>query len=157
MKASQGRFHWDKRHKRYVQLQPDEKLRGTGKRKTESGGVVRHKFRCSNSQLPSPKIQPDEKLCGIGMSKAKSTQAHAHAHAHAHGNTSLPIQHCLDLGYIFVVNPKHGVNDFGLFGTGTMELESSGLRTTVFIVPSPQVQIPILFLHTDEELHGIAK
>lgn len=41
MKASQGRFHWDKRHKRYVQLQPDEKLRGTGKRKTESGGVVR--------------------------------------------------------------------------------------------------------------------
>ena len=41
MKATQGRFHWDKRHKRYVQLQPDEKLRGTGKRKTESGGVVR--------------------------------------------------------------------------------------------------------------------
>ena len=41
MKSAQGRFHWDKRHKRYVQLQPDEKLRGTGKRKTESGGVVR--------------------------------------------------------------------------------------------------------------------
>ena len=41
MKASQGRFHWDKRHKRYVQLQPDEKLRGTGKRKTESGAAVR--------------------------------------------------------------------------------------------------------------------
>ena len=46
MKAMQGRFHWDKRHKRYVQLQPDEKLRGTGKRKTESGASV-----CSTSSL----------------------------------------------------------------------------------------------------------
>ena len=41
MQAQERRFHWDKRHKRYVQLQPGEKLRGTGKRKTESGAMVR--------------------------------------------------------------------------------------------------------------------
>ena len=41
MAAGQRRFHWDKRHKRYVQLQDGEKLRSTGKRKTESGATVR--------------------------------------------------------------------------------------------------------------------
>ena len=41
MAAGQRRFHWDKRHKRYVQLQAGEKLRSTGKRKTESGAMVR--------------------------------------------------------------------------------------------------------------------
>ena len=43
MAAKERRFHWDKRHKRYVQLQAGEKLRSTGKRKTESGATVRRK------------------------------------------------------------------------------------------------------------------
>ncbi len=46
MAAGQRRFHWDKRHKRYVQLQAGEKLRSTGKRKTESGATVRTMLVC---------------------------------------------------------------------------------------------------------------
>ena len=53
MAAGHRRFHWDKRHKRYVQLQTDEKLRSTGKRKTESGATVRASPRaCSNDLEP---------------------------------------------------------------------------------------------------------
>ena len=38
MAVQQRRFHWDKRKRRYVQLQPDEKLQAGGKRvRSESG------------------------------------------------------------------------------------------------------------------------
>ena len=41
MTARSKQYHWDKRHKRYVKLQPGEELKPSGKRmKTESGAKV---------------------------------------------------------------------------------------------------------------------
>ncbi len=37
MAAQQRRFHWDKRKRRYIQLQPNEKVQAGKRKRTESG------------------------------------------------------------------------------------------------------------------------
>ena len=80
MAAGQRRFHWDKRHKRYVQLQAGEKLRSTGKRKTESGATVRLTSRLAVVTKPIPEIQLHAAQDDVSF---LSVGSHSHAVLHS--------------------------------------------------------------------------
>jgi len=49
IQSVKGGYHWDKRHRKYVQLQPGEQLRAGKRMRAESGASVR-----ASPLLPSP-------------------------------------------------------------------------------------------------------
>lgn len=67
--AQQRRFHWDKRKRRYVQLQPDEKVQAGKRKRTESGkmgrkrdqpsGLYKKWVRSSKLRVPATGELPD--------------------------------------------------------------------------------------------------